>query len=95
MNEARKYERLGFTVGQLRAALVGLDDGMQVDVRAWNAGNDLVIGGIYSVETEYAHDEDDTPFLVIDCSDDETDFAVEETESLVRGDASDGGADGA
>ncbi len=57
-------------VGQLRAALEGVGDDLEVIVRAFDDENDY-IGTITMVAVENAHDEDDTPFLAIDCSETE------------------------
>lgn len=57
------------TVGELRAALVGLDDGLDVTVRAErDFDGESFCGGIRSVGVEFSH-ADDAPFFAIDASD--------------------------
>lgn len=57
------------TVGELRKMLEGVDDKLEVMIRAWDDDNDYcsapdtAIGG----EVQHAHDEDDTPYFAIDC----------------------------
>jgi len=58
------------TVGELRKALVDVSDDLEIVVRAWDDNNDYC-GTITSAQVEHAHDEDDTPFLAIDCCGDE------------------------
>lgn len=66
----------GLTVGQLRKALEGVPDELEIRVRT---NDDFgCAGGIRGVGREHAHDEDDTEFLAIDCSDDPNDFDEEE-----------------
>ncbi len=59
------------TVGELRKALNGVADDMEIVVRASQeeegTGCDVEIcAGIVGAEVEYAHDEDDTPYFAID-----------------------------
>jgi hypothetical protein len=53
-------------VGELRKRLEGVDDNLEITVRAWDDDNDYC-GPIYGAGVEYAHDEHDTPFFAIDC----------------------------
>jgi len=57
-------------VGELRKALEGVSDDVDIVVRAWN-DDAHYWGTIGSVEVQHAHDEDDTEFLAIDCGPDE------------------------
>jgi hypothetical protein len=54
------------TVGELRQLLVGVDDALEIVVRAWDDDSDYC-GTITVATIEYAHDEADTPFFAIDC----------------------------
>ena len=64
----------GMTVGELRQALETLDPRLVVIVRfVGQEGADLC-GGILCAGVEHAHDEDDTPYFAIDCTDDEEAF---------------------
>lgn len=58
------------TVGELRKMLEGVDDKLDVMIRAWDdedtdycSAPDTAISG----EVQYAHDEDNTPYFAIDC----------------------------
>lgn len=59
-------------VGELRKLLEGASDDLEIVVRAWDDDNDYC-GTISGVAVEHAHDEDDTPFLAVDCCPDEDD----------------------
>ncbi|HMG12185.1 MAG TPA: hypothetical protein VK571_03345 [Gemmatimonadaceae bacterium] len=61
----------GLTVGQLRKALDGVPDDMEVTIRT-----DAFCGGITSASPEIGCD--DIEHFAIDCSDDENDFDVDE-----------------
>lgn len=64
----------GLTVGKLRAALALLPDAMEVVVRDVGFDSTDFCGGIVGTSVAYAHDDDDTEFLAIDCSMDNADF---------------------
>jgi hypothetical protein len=64
-------ERAGvMTVGQLRQLLDGVDDKLEIVIRAWDDDNDYC-GGISGAQVELAHDEDCSPYFAIDCCPDE------------------------
>ncbi len=54
------------TVGELRKLLEGVDDALEIVIRAWDDENDYC-GTPSGAEVQHAHDEDDTPFFAIDC----------------------------
>ena len=60
-------------VGDLRKALEGVPDDLEIVVRAWNDDGDDVCGGLKGAEVQHAHDEDDTPFFALDCCPDDED----------------------
>lgn len=63
----------GLTVGELRQALAGVPDETEIVIRFFpneDGGGEDVCGGILTASVEHAHDEDDTPFFAIDCTDD-------------------------
>jgi len=66
-------------VGDLRKALEGVDDELEIIVRAWDHDGNDYCGAPKGVEVQHAHDEDDTPYLAIDCcpDDDECDECAE------------------
>lgn len=45
---------------------------LDVVVRAWDDNDSDYCGTIGGVEVQHAHDEDDTPYVAIDCGPDET-----------------------
>jgi hypothetical protein len=56
-------------VGDLRRALDGVADDLEIVVRASEERDDgdvEICVGIVGAEVEYAHDEDDTPYFAID-----------------------------
>lgn len=57
-------------VGEFRKLLAGVDDMIEIVVRAADDDNDYC-GTIDSAGVEFAHDEDDTPFFAIDCGSEE------------------------
>jgi hypothetical protein len=61
------------TVGELRKALDGVGDELEIVVRAWDENGSDYCGTIGSAEVQYAHDEDDTPFLALDSGPEDTD----------------------
>lgn len=63
----------GWTVERLRKALQGLPGSMTITVRGQSDDGDFC-GGIMGASAECAHDEDDTEFFAIDCSDTPEDF---------------------
>lgn len=67
-----KTVALGLNVGELRKALEGLPDEMDVVVRG---PNDFV-GGIVMADQETHHDT----YFAIDCSDDDSEFGEDEDE---------------
>lgn len=81
-NEPRKTP--GLTVGQLRKALEGLPDDLEIIVRACDDALDEddvdvdFCGSILGASVEHEHDEDNTAFLAIDCSADPDRFTEEE-----------------
>lgn len=58
---------LGLNVGQLRKALEGLPDELEIVVRAEDADGNSFCGGIVTAAPESHHDD----YFAIDCSDDE------------------------
>jgi hypothetical protein len=64
------------TVGDLRKALEGVADNMEIVVRAYQeeegTGCDIELCvGLVTVAVEYAHDEDDTPYFALDATNEE------------------------
>ena len=65
----------GLTVGKLRKALEGLSGDLEIVIRFSSDENDVdICGGILGAGVEHAHDEDDTEFFAIDCTDDDERF---------------------
>jgi len=81
-NESQKNP--GLTVGQLRKAIEGVPDELEIIVRVSDDAlsedeEDVYFcGGILHASVEHAHDEDDTAFLAIDCSAIDDNFSEEE-----------------
>lgn len=59
-------------VGDLRKALEGVSDDLEIVVRAWDDDGDVVTA-LQGAEVQYAHDENNTPFFALDASPDEDD----------------------
>lgn len=53
------------TVGELRKALKGLPDNLEIVVRAWDDDNSDYCGTIDSAEVQHGCSDD--PFFAIDC----------------------------
>ena len=72
------------TVGQLKVLLADVPDDLDVTVRASDDENGCwVVGGIWHVGIDTAHDDDCTPFLAIEVTTDEDEVAAY-AESVTR-----------
>lgn len=67
------------TVGELRQLLDGVDDDLEIVVRAWDDAGSDYCGGISGAQVELAHDEDCSPYFALDCCQDDDEEEAENT----------------
>ncbi len=71
-----EFKQLGLNVAQLRKALEGLPDDMEVVVRTEDADGSSFCGAILIAAKQESHHDNDPDFFAIDCSDEEDDLVA-------------------